>query len=162
MMNKPYLPWSRWLKTSGYGTDDSCNGEHFIHCLYTMSGEMMLCAGWLEPVGLFSSLKKVNIFLNLWSAASQSVGHFLATCILAARAPYMELSSLVIAWWAHPQTVRQQGQATWRSSGMIGGRGVISAFFQHEPVCPSCCRDDCICISLKVGLFINKLTPEWW
>ena len=70
MMNKPYLPWSRWLKTSGYGTDDSCNGEHFIHCLYTMSGEMMLCAGWLEPVGLFSSLKKVNIFLNHLSLVS--------------------------------------------------------------------------------------------
>ena len=98
----------------------------------------------------------------LWSAASQSVGHFLATCILAARAPYMELSSLVIALCDHQQKLRQQCQSTWLSSWMICWLVFISAFFQHEPVCPSCCRDDCICISLKVGLFINKLTPEWW
>ena len=51
----------------------------------------------------------IFMFLTLafWSAASQTVVSLLATCILAARAPYMELSSLVVTLCDHQQKLRQ-------------------------------------------------------
>ena len=64
-------------------------------------------AGWII---LVITEEGEYLITYLWSAASQSVGHFLATCILAARAPYMELSSLVIALCDHQQKLRQQFQ----------------------------------------------------
>jgi len=50
-----------------------------------------------------------TFYTFLWPATSQSVGHMI-TCILAARALYLELSSLVITVCDHQQKLRQQYQ----------------------------------------------------
>ena len=114
----------------------------------------MSCAGQLW-IGLFSSslkeVRKVNIFYTcLWSAASQSVGHFLATCILAARAPNMELSSLVIALCDHQQKLRQQFQLITNTTLLfdwyVDCVDKVS-FPGIKPACPDrvTVRDDYIC-----------------
>ena len=174
MMNKPYLPWSRWLKTSGYGTDNRwCNTSFTVFTL--MSVVIMLCAGWLEPVGLFSSsLRKVNIisfFITyLWSAASRQLVIFWPPAFWLPE--HHTWSSH--PWWLPCVTTSRSCANNDQQYGSPLGWYVdlcsLVPSFSNEPVCPSCCRDDCI--SFKVGLFMNKLTlnddkplavrPFWW
>ena len=72
---------------------------------------MMLCGRLTESWGIFySHMIKVDVyFLHLFLVSSLTDRWllFLTTCILAARAPYMELSSLVNALCNHQQKLRQ-------------------------------------------------------
>ena len=72
---------------------------------------MMLCGRLTESWGIFySHMIKVDVLfftLVFGQQPHRQMVAFLTTCILAARAPYMELSSLVNALCNHQQKLRQ-------------------------------------------------------
>ena len=158
MMNKPYLPWSRWLKTSGYGTDNRlCNTSFTVYTLVSVVTTYVVCR-LLKPVGLFSSsLKKVNILsLNFGQQPHSQLVNFWPPAFWLPE--HHTWSSH--PWWLPCVTTSRSCANNDHQHGSPLGWYVdlcsLVPSFSNEPVCPSCCRDDCI--SFKVGLFMNKLT----
>ena len=105
----------------------------------------------------------IFMFLTLafWSAASQTVVSLLATCILAARAPYMELSSLVVTLCDHQQKLRQHWhlKRDFLLGGYVGYDFIKCSHFSGVPVRP--CGDNCCCIALEVGFSFIFLSTNW-
>ena len=110
MMNKPYLPWSRWLKTSGYGTDIEQKLKIFQQ---QMSGSVFL---YSLSVGLgafhygvdFSTFKagKIVLLQRTQSSLTVSLAH-LAYLHSGCKSSFVALIPVGCLLCDHQQKLRQ-------------------------------------------------------